>query len=234
MMDLSDSFASPSPSLSVPPFCDVVQPPEPPLTPLWRESLARSCRPLFASEYLGSDPFVLTGLARDAEPCFDWSLFGARLAAIHADISMTVSGGAPLPGKAPKDLHDLRRHFERGEGLILRRADRHCPTFRSLNHFIQQKLGPAEMQLSATPAGSSVDWHVEGEPRFVVQLAGVKDYYFRSSTGAGRLWMARMGAGDALYLPPGSLQKEECLEHSVSISMAVRMFAKAPFGMIDA
>ena len=106
--------------------------------------------------------------------------------------------------------------------------------------------GLVHVQLYVTPAGThSFGWHYDFEDVFIVQTLGVKDYFMRENTVARNtrpgdkldfscfhqekspIMMARLVAGDWLYVPGRWWHFVDCREDSLSISVGVM----PPYGL---
>jgi hypothetical protein len=198
--------------------------------------------PAFRSHYLGQQPLAAAGAAlRGVESHLGWPELDAALALPNLDVVM-VSRGQPVDCPRPRDLAELREYFSRGVGLTVRGAERVCPIPRLVGDRLGHELGPARVHLFATPMNThGFGWHYDDEHVFIVQTAGVKDYYFRENTVAAhrpaseaafasysretsRLWSARLIAGDVLYLPARSWHMARCVEaDSLSLSVGVTL-----------
>jgi ribosomal protein L16 Arg81 hydroxylase len=195
--------------------------------------------PAFESCLLGSEPLAAAGMARGLAEHFDWFCLEAMLASAEADVVL-VAGGPVAPWHAPRDLKQLRHCFGSKIGLTVRSAERFCPKSKAIADDLGRELGPARVHLSATPSQGEGAWHYEDEHLFIVQTAGVKDYYFRANTVAGdvpagdkgfaayanessRLWSARLRPGDVLYLPTRWWRKERAEQEALSLSIGVTL-----------
>lgn len=196
----------------------------------------------FRSHYLGRLPLAAGGTAlRGVESHLGWPELDAALGRPKLDVVM-VSRGQPVDCPRPRDLAELRECFRRGVGLTVRGADRVCPIPRLVGDRLGRELGPARVNLFAMPMNThGIGWHYSDEHVFIVQTAGVKNYYFRENTvtahrpasGAAfasssdetsRLWSARLIAGDVLYLPARWWQMARSVEaDSLSISVGVTL-----------
>jgi ribosomal protein L16 Arg81 hydroxylase len=128
-----------------------------------------------------------------------------------------------------------------GLGFVVRGAERNDPALAELAAAFALDLpGKINVQLFATRAGTNgFGWHYDFEEVFIVQTAGVKDYYFRDNTvdrdttfgtqpdferfrqEKSPLATARLLPGDWLYLPARWWHMARCLEDSLSISVGV-------------
>jgi 50S ribosomal protein L16 3-hydroxylase len=124
---------------------------------------------------------------------------------------------------------------------VIRRAERNDPALADLAAAFAADLpGTINVQLFVTRAGTNgFGWHYDFEEVFIVQTAGVKDYYFRENTvdrdtplgtqpnfekfrdERGPLRTARLCAGDWLYIPSRWWHMARCQEDSLSISIGV-------------
>ena len=196
----------------------------------------------FRTNYLGRQPLAAAGTAlKGVESHFGWPELDTALASTKLDVVM-VSKGQPVECPPPRGLTELRQYFRRGVGLTVRGAESACPIPRMVGDRLGRELGPARVHLFATPVDThGFGWHYDDEHVFIVQTAGVKNYYFRENTVAAhrpasgaafanygretsRLWSARLVAGDVLYLPARWWHTARCVEaDSLSISVGVTL-----------
>lgn len=115
-----------------------------PVTRIRSERLLSSCRPAFERRYLGSEPFVLSGVISTPEFCFGWSHFEVLLASAEPEALLVAGAGADAP--APCEEAALQT----GVGLVIRDAERFCPVLRSFAQSVHEQLGACGVQLSAT------------------------------------------------------------------------------------
>jgi ribosomal protein L16 Arg81 hydroxylase len=138
-------------------------------------------------------------------------------------------------------LAQVMRLMEAGVSVVVRAAEKHDAGLAGLaERFARVLPGEVHIQLYVTPAATnSYGWHYDFEDVFIVQTAGVKDYYFRANTAApdavlgdrldfgsfrnerSPLMSARLVAGDWLYLPSRWWHLVKCVEDSLSISVGV-------------
>lgn len=208
------------------------------MQPLLRRWFGHLGLPAFLPPCLDRQPAAAVGTALGAESRFGWSELEGVLGSRNADV-VVVSRGQPLDYPAPRDLARLREYFDAGIGLTVRSADRCSPFLQSVGAALERELGPSRVHLFATPAKSyGFGWHYDEEHVFIVQTAGIKDYFFRANTVAAdrpasgeafstfseegsRLWTARLIAGDVLYLPARWWHMAKCVQDSLSISIGV-------------
>lgn len=114
-----------------------------PVTRIRSERLLSSCRPAFETRYLGSEPFVLSGVISTPEFCFGWSHFELVLASAEAEALLVTGavGGAPASSE---------EGIRQGVGLVVREAERFCPVLRSFTQSVHEQLGAGCVQLSAS------------------------------------------------------------------------------------
>ena len=137
--------------------------------------------------------------------------------------------------------------MRKGVGICIRHAERHDDALASLAERLESELtGRAQIQLFVTPGGThGFGWHFDAEEVFILQTAGVKDYYFRENTVSPRvpsrqpdfsrirdertvLQTARLIAGDCLYVPRFWWHMARSVEDSLSISLGLTRDAQRP------
>jgi len=195
----------------------------------------------FLQVYLQKQPLARPGAAAGAVPLFTQGHFDAVLASKAPLDLLTVREGRLVEAPAPGNENDVRRLLEKGVSVVVRGSERNDPGIADLARGFAEVLpGEVHVQLYATPAGThSYGWHYDFEDVFIVQTAGIKDYYFRDNTvaratvlgetldfGAVRaettpLYSARLLPGDWLYLPARWWHFVTCAETSLSISVGV-------------
>jgi ribosomal protein L16 Arg81 hydroxylase len=195
----------------------------------------------FRETHLRKTPYARPGAAADAIALLDGATIDRVLGSDGPLDLLTVRNGVLVPAAAPRSLLELRRLGRSGVSVVVRGAERHDPGLATLARAFEHALpGEVHVQLYATPGGSrSYGWHYDFEDVFIVQTAGVKDYYFRANTVAGdtRLgdtldfarvtdetspkYTARLLAGDWLYLPARWWHLVTCAEDALSISVGV-------------
>lgn len=201
----------------------------------------------FESCYLAREPMEGTGMARELAACFDWSHLETLLASADADVVL-LSNGPALACPPPRDLKELRYCFLSKIGLTVRSAERFCPLSRVLADDLSGALGPSHVHLLATPPQADATWHYEDDHVFIVQTAGVKDYFFRPNTVASdvpasargfslqsressRLWSARLRPGDVLYLPARWWHRSRSEQDALSLAIGVSLPALPARGL---
>ncbi len=184
------------------------------------------------------EPIAQPGTARGAIPLFDEAVLERVLASREPppDV-LVVARGRLLPLPAPRSLAELRAYLARGIGLCVRFAERCDGGLAGLADSFAS-LGAVHVQLFVTPGGThGFAWHFDDEEVFIVQTAGVKDYYFRPNTATDEPASASafrafaretspvLGAtlvpGDFLYLPARWWHMALCREEALSISIGV-------------
>jgi hypothetical protein len=193
----------------------------------------------FRELHLGQ-PYARPGAAACAVPLLGWETFERVLRSeLPLDV-LTVSAGALVDVAPPRSLASLRALMSAGVSVVVRSSERNDSDLAAVAASFAEALpgGEVHIQLYATPAGTNAyGWHYDFEDVFIVQTAGIKDYYFRQNTvarhtvlgdqldfsGARRerspLYSARLLPGDWLYIPARWWHLVRCLEDSLSISV---------------
>ena len=181
------------------------------------------------------------GVAADEASAFGWAELDQLMQARPAPDVLVVARGALLKDPEPRSLRTLRAFMSRGAGVCVRHAEQQHPALRALAGSLGAHFGmPVHAQVFATPAATyGFSWHYDAEHVFIVQTAGVKDYYFRentvephAATGAlpdfsrvsaerSVLRTARLLAGDCLYIPARWWHVAHCVQTSLSVSLGV-------------
>lgn len=209
------------------------------------EGLARWLAPVdvawFIENHLGRKPFAAPGRAREALPLLQWPTFGQVLACGDAVDVLTVERGRLVEAARPRSLLEMRALMRGGVSVVVRAGERHDVGLRALAASFESLFpGEVHLQLYGTPAGThSFGWHYDFEDVYIVQTAGVKDYYFRENTVARAarlgerldfssvthertpLFSCRLVAGDWLYIPARWWHFVTCAEDALSISVGV-------------
>jgi hypothetical protein len=195
----------------------------------------------FVDEDLHRRPCAGAGTARSVVPRLDWETFGKVLGSRPTPDVLTVSRGRLVTLPRPSSLADLRAAVDHGVSVVVRGSERHDAGLGELAASFGAHLpGEVHVQLYATPGQTnSYGWHYDFEDVFIVQTAGIKDYYFRDNTVARHtvlgdeldfslvraetspLFHSRLLPGDWLYLPPRWWHLVTCVETSLSISVGV-------------
>jgi hypothetical protein len=198
----------------------------------------------FSSGVLGRQAWARPGAALGPSAAFGWDALGRLLERPALDL-IVIARGQLLEVEPPRSLADARALLAADAGFVVRRAERHDRDLARLAADVSRDLpGAAHVQIFVTPARSyGFAWHYDAEEVFIVQTAGVKDYYFRANTvtrepprsvrhdfGCFRqetspLQTARLVPGDVLYLPAGWWHRAQCVEESLSISLGLRPLA---------
>jgi 50S ribosomal protein L16 3-hydroxylase len=154
---------------------------------------------------------------------------------------LVVAAGKLMPDPAPRSLIELQALMRRGIGLCVRRSERHDAELNAFASSFSECLGRrVHLQVFATPRGThGFSWHYDAEDVFIVQTAGVKDYYFRENTVDRRapdgarpdfsrfrvetspLQTARLIPGDCLYIPARWWHMAKCVEDALSMSLGI-------------
>jgi ribosomal protein L16 Arg81 hydroxylase len=203
--------------------------------------LLRSERDAFLKGTLGRRPYAQAATAQSAIALLSWKTLDAVLgAALHSDV-LTVQAGRLVAVPVPRSSEEVRALMARRISTVIRASERHDPGLRSLAEAFGACLpGQVHVQLYATPGGThSFSWHYDLEDVFVAQTLGTKDYYMRENTVARRtrpgnkldftcfrqesspILLARLVAGDWLYIPQRWWHLVKCVEDSLSISVGV-------------
>jgi 50S ribosomal protein L16 3-hydroxylase len=195
----------------------------------------------FCARSLRTAPDARPATARAARALLDWEVLDRVLRT--ADDVLVVSRGQLLPVPPPRSLAELRGYFAAGIGLCIRHGERRDAALAGVATAFGE-LGAAQVQLFVTPGGThGFGWHYDDEDVFIVQTAGVKDYYFRANTVAGdqparpemfarfiaetsALCTATLVPGDFLYLPSRWWHMAVCREDALSISVGVTLNAR--------
>jgi 50S ribosomal protein L16 3-hydroxylase len=179
--------------------------------------------------------------AHSAIELLTWDVLGDVLAATDPGPDVLVCAkGHLLPFPAPRDLAELRAYMRLGIGLAMRHTERCHPRLRALaDELADVFAGSAQVQVFVTPGGThGFGWHYDAEDVFIVQTAGIKDYYFRENTverdapfpradfngyetEQSALQTACLVPGDFLYIPARWWHMALCREDSLSISVGV-------------
>jgi 50S ribosomal protein L16 3-hydroxylase len=200
---------------------------------------------VFREQHLQRAPFAKPSTVATPGALLDWDLLGAVLSADVAADALVVAAGNRLPYPPPRSLDELRAYFRMGIGLCLRQTQRCHPALRRIADAFESELGTADVQIFVTPGGThGFGWHYDDEDVFILQTAGLKDYYFRANTisqsaaspsvfaryaeESSVLLTATLIAGDFLYLPARWWHMARCRETSLSISVGVRPWVRGP------
>ncbi|MGE0872029.1 MAG: cupin domain-containing protein [Kofleriaceae bacterium] len=192
----------------------------------------------FFASHLQRAPFARPGAFGDPEQLLSWDLLDAVLQAPQRPDVLVVAAGGLLPFPAPASATELRAYLRVGVGICARHCERCHPDLESIANQFERDLGTAQVQIFATAAAThGFGWHYDDEDVFIVQTAGVKDYYFRENTTAtGRaasaqferfcdetspLHTATLVPGDVLYVPARWWHVARCRETALSISVGV-------------
>ena len=205
-------------------------------------------RPDFERHVLGRRAWARPGAAAAEAERFGWSELGELLEARPEPNVLVVARSQLLDIPAPRSLESVRELMRQGIGICARRAERHhgqvADAARSLGRSFDTGV---HVQVFVTPADThGFGWHYDAEHVFIVQTAGIKDYYFRQNTVGvdaklpdfslirrerSPLQTARLLPGDCLYLPAGFWHMARCLEDSLSMSLGVfRPSRQSPLG----
>ncbi len=203
--------------------------------------LTQTTAEAFFAEHFHRGPMAEPHAAADAVPLFLWSTLDRILQAPPAPDALVVRNGALVERPVPHSLDEVRRDFTEGISLVIRKGERHDPDLRKwAAAFARDVGGPATIQLFVTPAGThSFGWHYDAEDVFLVQTAGVKEYFLRQNTvnpvptlrnmprnlkyekETSPVHACTLVAGDWLYIPSGWWHVARCIEDSLSISTGV-------------
>jgi 50S ribosomal protein L16 3-hydroxylase len=197
----------------------------------------------FVRDHLRRLPWASPGSGAATIPRFDWPTLGRVLAAEPPADVLVVGRGELFDVPAPRSVDQARALLGVGVGLVIRHSERQDDGLAGIaERFARVLPGEIHVQLFVTAAGThGFGWHFDDEDVFIVQTAGIKDYYFRPNTVAsgpaeaasfarfGRetspLATARLLPGDFLYLPSRWWHMALCVEDSLSISLGALLAA---------
>jgi hypothetical protein len=202
----------------------------------------------FLHEHLHRQAFAAAGTAAAAGPLLDWETVGRVLSRAPAGDVLPVLRGRTVEAEPPRDLPALRVAMARQVGVVIRRGERYDAGLGGLAQAFARDLpGEVHLQLFVTAAGThGFGWHYDFEDVFIVQTAGVKDYYFRHNTvdpdtprdaqpdfenvrrETSPIQTARLQPGDWLYIPARWWHVALCHQDSLSISVGVFPAATPP------
>lgn len=184
-------------------------------------------------------PFACVAAVPAAPPLFDWDVLDGVLTATPAPDVLVVRKNELLGERPPTNSRAVRRLFERGVGIVVRRAERHDADLEALaGAFAQELGGRAHVQLFVTPGAThGFGWHYDEEEVCILQTAGTKTYYFRANTRvteAGQtpdftqiraetspLMTCTLAPRDLLFLPRRMWHVAKADTDSLSISIGV-------------
>jgi len=195
----------------------------------------------FDRTILQKQAWARAAVAHADVPRLDWETVGRVLGSKPAPDVLVVAQGKLLHCRAPRNLAQLRALLQRGIGLCVRHSERHDQRLAEVTQSLVSCFGRSvQLQLFVTPGKThGFSWHYDAEDVFIVQTAGIKDYYFRKNTVDPRppngsrpdftrfhrevspLQTARLIAGDCLYIPSRWWHMAECIEDSLSMSFGV-------------
>jgi ribosomal protein L16 Arg81 hydroxylase len=223
----------------------------------WLESMSVA---EFERLHLGRAPLARPCAARAAADCFQWDGLVRVLRAPELDV-LVVRGGHERPLARPRDLVELRRLLAGGDGLVVRRAERHDAGLAALAALFAKDLpGRVHVQIFVTASDTNgFGWHYDEEEVFIVQTGGKKDYYFRRNSVAPPpprtdaepyrtdppdfarvreektpIQTCTLWPGDWLYVPRGWWHVAKARTDSLSLSLGVTPGACAPAAEIAA
>ncbi|HYE99894.1 MAG TPA: cupin domain-containing protein [Planctomycetota bacterium] len=196
-------------------------------------------------------PLARAGGAAALRPLADPGLLDRLLAAEGVDAFLALDGRLWEGGRAP-DAATARRLGDEGWTAVVRNAQRHDAGLAALAEGFRRDLGaPVNVHVYATPAGrTGFGWHYDVEDVFILQAEGVKEYRLRKNTVTpwpvlelmgpdlhlereiSPAWPARLGPGDALYIPPGWWHRADGVE-SPSLTIAVGLMSPTPLSALD-
>ena len=194
----------------------------------------------FQRDHLGRAPVARASSVARPGALLDDEILAAVLAGRDVD-GLVVARGRLLDVPLPTCAGELATYLRGGIGLCLRHAERHHHVLADVAKALASAFAPstAQVQLFITARDTyGFAWHYDDEDVFIVQTAGVKDYYFRDNTVArgdrahssrfGRfasetspIMTARLVPGDFLYLPARWWHMAQCIETSFSVSVGV-------------
>ena len=195
----------------------------------------------FKRNVLNKGAWARPGAAAEEAKVFGWLELDHLLRAQPRPDVLVVARGRLLAQSQPRSLGMLRALMSRGEGICVRHSEQQHPVLADLADALRCSFGTrVHAQVFATPGNThGFSWHYDAEHVFIVQTAGVKDYYFRQNTvtlpAADRalpdfslirqersaLQTARLISGDCLYIPAGWWHMAHCVEDSLSVSLGL-------------
>jgi hypothetical protein len=195
----------------------------------------------FERQVLGKNAWAGAAVAADEAMRFGWPELDQLLRSEPLPDTLVVARGQLLQAPEPRSLQALQALMRRGEGICVRRGEASHSVLTGIARSLESQLGTyVHVQVFATPGGThGFGWHYDAEHVFIVQTAGVKDYYFRQNTVDARtpdgarpdfsrvrsersvLQTARLLAGDCLYIPARWWHMARCVEDSLSMSLGV-------------
>ncbi len=194
-----------------------------------------------AGHDLGVRPRVVRGEPAAAEALADWRRFDGVLRTAATRDVMVVDRGRSGPASSPGTGEEARRIFELGQSIVVKSAERYDARLADLARSFREAFdADVHVQLFATPCRRrSFGWHYDAEQVFILQAAGVKDYWLRANTVAARPALHeipdpglvalevspetqhRLAPGDWLHVPSPFWHVAESVERSLSISVGV-------------
>jgi hypothetical protein len=206
-----------------------------------REWLAPETVESFEARCFGREPYARPETASRAADLLSWEELGEVLAAQGADV-LSVDRGQVSPGPPPRSLLEARELLDRRISFVVRRAERCSERLRRLaGEFAGELGGEVKIQIFATPAGChAFGWHWDAEHVFIVQAAGIKEYFLRANTTPVSIGVPDFGAianeksplskvrlhrGDWVYIPARWWHVGVAREEAVSMSIGVAPLA---------
>lgn len=195
----------------------------------------------FRRTYLRKLPWASPGNGRRWIERFRWEELGQVLGSEPPPDVIVVAKGKPLPVPRPRTLEEMRGLMARGIGVAMRQTERCHPVLREFcDAFVDELGGTPHMQVFVTPGNThGFGWHYDDEDVFIVQTAGVKDYFFRpntvmpdvSASDAGGfhrfvdekspMGTACLVPGDVLYVPSRWWHMATCRQDALSMSLGL-------------
>jgi 50S ribosomal protein L16 3-hydroxylase len=197
-------------------------------------------------------PVVRPGGAAFAAPLAGPELVERLLAEPRVDAFLARDREMWEGGRAP-DPATAHRLAAEGWTVVVRDAQAHEAGLAGLAAGFHRDLGaPVNVHVYATPPGrTGFGWHYDVEDVFILQARGVKDYSLRKNTvhpwplletmgqdlryerEISPVWTARLGPGDALYIPHGWWHCATGVE-GPSATLAVGLMAPTAMAVFDA
>lgn len=197
----------------------------------------------FLGTQLGKAPYARPGTAKGTAALVKWAMLNHVLApndGRRVDVLM-VAAGRMVPAPRPRSAGDVQTLMRKGVSVVVRACEQHDVRLRQVADSLARDVeGEVHVQLYATPGGTnSYGWHFDFEEVFIVQVSGIKDYYFRENRVSRQvrlgdrldftavrnetspLLSARLVAGDWLYIPARWWHLVTCAEDALSISIGV-------------
>jgi 50S ribosomal protein L16 3-hydroxylase len=198
---------------------------------MWLGGISRA---EFIATYFGRAAFARPSVVADPLALFGWRDLAEVLASGAAEC-FVVAAGEIVDTAAPTTHQGVIDLLRLGAGLFVRRAEHAHARLAQL----AASIPGARVQIFVTPGAThGFRWHYDDEHVFVLQTAGIKDYYLRVNTLAAdlpahpsvfsrieretsALHVATLAPGDFLYVPARWWHMAESRQTSLSLSIGV-------------